>query len=87
MRSIKRGGPCLHFVRPPLPYNCVGRGRQVRRAEELGRSVFDDHIAKGVFPVEGVDDGELVIGEEEAQVVETLPTPYLPLRPKGTITN
>lgn len=39
--------------------------------------MIDDNVDKGVFPSEDVDDGELVIGEEEAQAVDTLPTPYL----------
>ena len=61
MRSNERGDPCTHPVRPPYPNNCLLRGRQVVRAEELGRSgcvSFDACIDRGVFPVEDVADGD-----------------------------
>ena len=76
MRSNERGDSCTHPVRPPYPNNCLIRGRQVHRALESGRAEVDDKGIKGVFPVEdAVDDaaeGELVVGEEEAQALSKL---------------
>ena len=90
MRSNERGDPCTHPVRPYPNNCCLIRGRQMIRALESGR-VVDGKGIRGVFPVEdAVDDaaeGELVVGEEEAQAVDTLPTLTNRLSPRGTITN
>ena len=79
MIRSERGDPCKHPVRPPIPNTCCWiRGR---RAFESGNVEVVDKGIRGVFPVEDADDaaeGELVVGEEEAQAVDTLPTPYQP---------
>ena len=74
MRTNERGDPCTHPVRPPDPNNSLIRGPQVSRALESGSAVFDDKGIKGVLPIEDADEGELVVGEEEAQAVDTVPT-------------
>ena len=75
MRSNDNGDSCTHPVRPPHTNHCLLRGRQGARTDG---SVSAVDVDKVVFPVEDAVEGELVVGEEEAQAVDTLPTPYLP---------